>query len=216
MSGSVIVISAVMLAAPLHSEGEEMRASHEIIITPADQTRAAIVMALRGKLGKNLTDLGRAELAEAVVEAANTQHVDPFLVLSVISVESEFKHTALSKRHAQGLMQMKNATAFEWSDKTGIPMAELGLFDETTNVVLGSAYLKSCHDKLGSWSMALAAYNWGPAKVRKAVKENHGKLPERMRDYEFRVAKRYRQFTTMAGFDAKARAASALRIRESI
>jgi len=205
MSGSAIVIGAVLLAAPLHSEGEAMPVSHEEVLTPKDQTRAALVQALQGKLGRNLNDMGRAELAEAIADAAAAQGVDPFLVLSVISVESEFKHTARSARHAQGLMQLKNATAFEWSDKTGVPMAELGLFDKATNVSLGSAYLRSCRDRLGSWSLALAAYNWGPAKVRRALKENHGRLPQVMRGYEIRVAKRYQQFTSMAGLELTAR-----------
>ncbi len=203
MSGSIILAGAMLFAAPLHVEGESLPVE-EPQMSAVDQTRASLMLALESKVGAHMSNQNRAELAENIAAAGAENGIDPFLVLAVISVESEFKATAHSKRGAQGLMQLKNSTAYEFGEKTGKPMAELGLFDKTTNISLGSAYLRACRDHLGSWSLALAAYNWGPAKVRHALHlQRH--LPNQMRAYEYRVAKRYQQFANAAGLDLAAR-----------
>lgn len=161
------------------------------------ETRGALMRAL-DKVPRLRNDVRRAELVDVITAAAERHGVDPFLVLSVIAIESEFNIGARSNRNALGFMQLRHPTAFEQSAKMGRPIGELGLFDSETNIELGVAYLRACRDRLGSWPMALAAYNAGPAKVRRAVKA-HGQIPASMRVYERRIAKRYLDMTRAAG-----------------
>src|SRR5262249_51745299 len=96
---------------------------------------------------------------------------------------------------------LMGVTAFEWSSKLHRPMHELGLYDWRTNIELGAAYLRFLHERMGSWPMALAAYNWGPTTVVRAVRANNRHLPDRMCAYEKRVAKQYRRMLKAAGVD---------------
>ena len=68
---------------------------------------------------------------------------------------------------------------------------ELGLtdpFDPEANVLAGCAYLRRQLDRFGSLELALAAYNAGPANVKK-----YGGIPPfpETRDYVARVTSRF-------------------------
>src|SRR2546428_706879 len=52
--------------------------------------------------------------------------------------------------------------------------------------------------------MALAAYNGGASKVRKAMRLNGGRVPSFMRGYERRIARNYEQLVSAAGIDIAA------------
>jgi soluble lytic murein transglycosylase-like protein len=97
---------------------------------------------------------------EAVVrEAATRNRIDPDFVASVIKQESNFKTHAVSRKGAQGLMQLMPGTA-----------AQLGVtnaFDAKANVEAGTAYLSSLLDLYHDDPIkALAAYNAGAFRVK--------------------------------------------------
>lgn len=103
--------------------------------------------------------MSAAELDQVVRDAANKNRLDPDFVSSVIKAESNFKTHAISKKGAQGLMQLMPDTA-----------AQLGVtdaFDPKANVEAGTAYLNSLlnlyHDDP---IKALAAYNAGAFRVK--------------------------------------------------
>ena len=84
------------------------------------------------------------------------------LVKAVIQVESAGKPDAVSSKGARGLMQLMPATA-----------RDLGVdaTDPKENVEGGSRYLAQQLKKFGSPELALAAYNWGPANIERAIKK---------------------------------------------
>jgi soluble lytic murein transglycosylase len=69
---------------------------------------------------------------------------------------------------ANGLMQLMPATAKWAAKKAGIPFRPELITDPSTNLRIGSFYLKLVLDSLGgSDPMAAAAYNAGPARPRR-------------------------------------------------
>lgn len=76
-------------------------------------------------------------------------------------VESRGKARAVSRAGAMGLMQIMPAT---W----GTLRARYGLgpdpFDARDNIMAGAAYLREMHDRYGTASAMLAAYNAGPGR----------------------------------------------------
>lgn len=82
------------------------------------------------------------------------------LVKAVMKVESGGKQEAVSSKGARGLMQLMPATA-----------RDLGVDakDPKQNVEGGSRYLAQQLNEFGSEELALAAYNWGPANIKRAM-----------------------------------------------
>ena len=91
---------------------------------------------------------------------AGDAHGLPAELLKAVAVaESRMNPSAISPAGAQGLMQIIPATA-----------RALGLddpFDATQSIDAGARYLAHQRSAFGSYSLALAAYNAGPAAVRK-------------------------------------------------
>jgi soluble lytic murein transglycosylase-like protein len=127
-------------------------------------------------------------------------NVDPLLVDAVIAVESGGNPKAVSPAGAQGLMQIMPATFDEWADNLRISPADP--FDPVVNRQIGSeylGYLLKCSG--GDIELALASYNAGPGRVRKACRRamaldwNKAKefLPKETQDYVPKVLEAYRQ-----------------------
>jgi soluble lytic murein transglycosylase-like protein len=96
--------------------------------------------------------------------AAATYALDPKLIEAVAWRESRFRADARSSKGAVGVMQLMPGTA-----------RDLGVdpFDVTQNISGGALYLRRMLSEFGGdVRLALAAYNAGPAAVRK-----HGGVP---------------------------------------
>jgi soluble lytic murein transglycosylase-like protein len=105
------------------------------------------------------------DLNQLVSEASGRYRLDPDLVNSVIKAESGFNVRAVSRKGAQGLMQLMPDTA----SKLGVPNA----FDAQANVDGGTRYLRELLERYNfDLVKALAAYNAGPRRV-----EQYGGLP---------------------------------------
>jgi soluble lytic murein transglycosylase-like protein len=101
---------------------------------------------------------------QQISAAASEFSIDPKLVEAVAWRESRFEQSARSKRGATGVMQLMPGTA-----------RDLGVdaTDMTQNVRGGALYLRQMLGQFGGdVKLALAAYNAGPAAVRK-----HGGVP---------------------------------------
>jgi soluble lytic murein transglycosylase-like protein len=105
----------------------------------------------------------------AVMDAAGSRNnIDPDLIASVIRAESGFNPGAVSRKGAQGLMQLMPQTA-----------ASLGVqnaMDPADNVEGGTRYLRDLLDRYHNDLLkTLAAYNAGP----QSVEQYHGVPPYR-------------------------------------
>ena len=98
------------------------------------------------------------DLNDVVNTASGHYRLDPDLVTSVIRAESGFNVHAVSRKGAQGLMQLMPGTA----SQLGVPNA----FDPQANVEGGAKYLRELLERYNfDLVKALAAYNAGPQRV---------------------------------------------------
>jgi soluble lytic murein transglycosylase len=95
------------------------------------------------------------------------------LVLAVMRQESAFATDVVSSAGARGLMQLMPATAKHVAGKIGIAFDQARLTtDGNYNITLGRAYLRELLDRYGgSYILAIAAYNAGPARVGEWLRE---------------------------------------------
>jgi soluble lytic murein transglycosylase len=118
-----------------------------------------------------------------IARVSRRHRVPPALVKAVIHAESAFDPRAVSPKGAMGLMQLMPATA-----------RLLGVeepFRADANVQGGTRYLRALHDRYGSWTHTLAAYNAGPS----VVDRYRGVPPYReTREYVKRVLSYYRRY----------------------
>lgn len=124
---------------------------------PETAALEAELQALKEQMPKEEVKVGKQNISLPMGE----EYAPPSLVKAVMKVESGGKSQAVSEKGAAGLMQLMPATA-----------KDLGVtdrFDPQQNVEGGSRYLQKMLNKYGKKDIALAAYNWGPANVDKAI-----------------------------------------------
>ena len=141
--------------APVQSKAPAITAAN-----PAPRVQAAqpALMPTAALPPKTFSILDRAAVDKLVNGAGERHQIDPDFISSVIRAESGFNSRAVSKKGAQGLMQLMPQTA-----------SQLGVansFDPNANVEGGTKYLR---ELLGKYNFdvakALAAYNAGPHRV---------------------------------------------------
>ena len=104
---------------------------------------------------------------------AETESPESALVLAVIRQESAFYDSAVSGAGARGLMQIMPATARRVARQIKVRYSRKRLLsDPEYNLRLGRAYLADMTAKYnGSYILALAAYNAGPARANRWMKD---------------------------------------------
>ena len=109
---------------------------------------------------------------EEIEASAMEFNLDPCLVCGVIFTESGFRPEAKSSVGALGLMQLMPATGLEEAELLEIAdVTEERLKEPALNIRLGCNYLRKLLDEFNNESIALAAYNAGPGRVRQWLKE---------------------------------------------
>ena len=109
------------------------------------------------------------------VDGAHGYVDDTALLLAMIRQESGFKQTAVSTSGAQGLLQLMPATAKAMARELKVAYSRQRLLaDPEYNIALGSQYLSGLLERYGgSYVLALAAYNAGPTRVHRWIRD-HG------------------------------------------
>lgn len=131
------------------------------------------------------------DLALIIVKEAMSKELDPYLILAIIDVESNFKYKSESAMGAKGLMQLRTPTAVFISQKNDIDISSSKLKnDPLLNVKLGIAYFHYLLEKFdGNYKYALIAYNMGVNKVYSLMSARIN-LPK---SYYSRVIEKYRE-----------------------
>jgi len=139
-----------------------------------------------------------AHIQQLVEKSAKAHNVDPLLVQSVIQVESNYNHYAVSPKGAEGLMQLMPGTA----RMLGVTNS----FDPAENIEAGVKYLRYLQNVYRDDRLALAAYNAGP----KAVDRYKGAPPyAETQDYVNQVGQRYQTAKHMESARIEAEKAAA-------
>lgn len=96
-----------------------------------------------------------------ITRVSRRYDIDPHLIKAIIQTESDFNHRAVSKRGAQGLMQLMPETARE--------LRVFNPFNPQENIDGGTRYFRQLLNTFGGdVQLSLAAYNAGPGQVRRA------------------------------------------------
>lgn len=133
-------------------------------------------------------------LRPTIARAARESGLQPALIAGVIEQESTWKPRQRSPAGAGGYMQMMPATA----RSLGVTNVD----DPDQNIRGGSRYLKQQIDAFEDLELGLAAYNWGPGNVSKALRQTGGKswqdiehlAPRETREYVPSVIRRSQKY----------------------
>ena len=109
----------------------------------------------------------------AVSREAQSEQIDPYLVLGLIRQESTFNPRALSAANAHGLMQLLPTTARKVAREMRMPRPSVArLQDPDLNIRLGTRYLADLLKQFGGQEdKALASYNAGERRVESWLSE---------------------------------------------
>ena len=123
---------------------------------------------LRLKRNRPLAD----RIAKAVDNSSQEFDVDPWLMLSLIRVESAGRPEAVSHVGAKGLTQVMPATGKQIARDLGVEWTDSEmLHDIETSIRFGTFYVRQLLDRFdGDVAIALAAYNWGPEHISGRIK----------------------------------------------
>ena len=131
-------------------------ASLSFVTAEARTTTSAAPVLAKNAFPERMPD----SLAQIIKEASAKYGVDANLIAAVAVKESRLNPFAVSKRGAQGLMQLMPRTA-----------RSLGVqdsFDARQNIFGGTKYLAELLNRFdGDIDMALAGYNLGPNRIAK-------------------------------------------------
>ena len=170
-----LLFALLLVASPWgHSAAPSLPA---VASAPPVQTLAAdsdleTVHARLSQRARGLSQAEVGEVAKVIVSASRRHELPPELVLAVIEVESGYDPYAVSQVGAMGLMQLLPSTAAEMAQRIGMRwQGSAMLFEPTANIRLGVAYLDQLVDRYASVRVALAAYNWGPSRIDRRLRE---------------------------------------------
>lgn len=183
--GVIVVAAATMLAAPAGAQMYKLKApdgSTHFTNAPNDPRYQRMGFTTGTQAGWLRLPQGDTKpYAHEISEAANRYGIPERLVTAVIRAESGFNPRAVSRKGAQGLMQLMPSTASVLGVRNS--------FDPRENIDGGVRHLRGMIDRFpGNLPFAIAAYNTG----EKAVTAYGGIPPyPETQDYVVRVLRYY-------------------------
>jgi len=155
-----------------------------VVPAPPAAPAAPTVAAAPTATAHSADALRAAQLKPLIQKVAQETSMSPLLLHAVIAVESGYDAKAVSRKGAQGLMQLMPKTAQRFGVRN--------VFDPMENVRGGALYLKWLLDYFnGNLRLALAGYNAGEQEVVRAGYKIPAK--KETRDYVPKVLARLKQ-----------------------
>ncbi|OPY77417.1 MAG: Membrane-bound lytic murein transglycosylase C precursor [Syntrophorhabdus sp. PtaU1.Bin058] len=181
---SVFLVLSLVIALPVTKAAEEDNDRKELITTK-------IFEYLKDKK-VNASEEKLRTIASSVYEESQRYDIDYRLVLAVMKVESNFRHNALSRKGARGLLQVKPSLARYISKTSDIPVKNSKcLYEPEKNIKIGVNYLSRLIERFENVYTALHAYNAGPRKVKRNTSDDEDEIPNNR--FTRKVMKEYQQ-----------------------
>jgi len=151
-----------------------------------------------------------AAFAPHVWQASWKNDVDPLLILSLMRAESLFRHDAVSRVGALGLVQVMPSTGARVASLMGRGDFRVEkLLQPEENIGIGTYYLSKLLDRFqGQFPLAVGAYNGGPHNIGRWLRSKQG-IPleefieeiafDETRNYIKKVVRYYSIYTELYG-----------------
>jgi soluble lytic murein transglycosylase-like protein len=149
-----IVFAPVLPAPRVQAPVEPLQLPEPVVLAEADGDAPVPTVKM-----SETTAQRRARFAPYILAAAQAAKVEAALIEAVITAESAFNPTAVSRAGAVGLMQLMPETAerYDVTDR----------WDPAQNILGGARYLNFLLHKFRNPKLAIAAYNAGEGNVKK-------------------------------------------------
>ncbi|HWQ36102.1 MAG TPA: transglycosylase SLT domain-containing protein [Blastocatellia bacterium] len=118
---------------------------------------------------------------DTIRQEAKRYNLDPYQVAGLIRQESIFNPQARSRANALGLMQLLPSTGRLVARQYGVgngAVSSSDLYNPVLNIQLGTAYLEQLLRQFGRFEYVAAAYNGGPTRVSRWIRELPGETIE--------------------------------------
>jgi len=177
-SAATLVLGASLLAVPPAASAQ---------LAPVVARYSSVLASVNG----GLSPASRAEMAQRLLLLSSYYQIDPRLLLAVVSVESNWRASALSPVGAVGYGQLMPATAASLQVQSLEPYENL---DGTARYLRRLMMRYASFDPTTRVQLAVASYNAGPDAVRR-----YGGVPPyaQTRAYVRRVLAQWHRFSTM-------------------
>ena len=166
--------------------------SHDIPIPTNDRVLRYVEL-FQGRLREFLTEgLSRGVQYLPMIQATFRAEGLPLDLAYIPLIESAFKPSALSRAKARGVWQFMRGTALENGLKADWYLDERA--DAVKATQAAAKYLKTLYRTFEDWHLAMASYNGGPGRVKRALTRSRKNdfwqltastryLPRETRDY---------------------------------
>jgi membrane-bound lytic murein transglycosylase D len=141
--------------------------THDIPIPTNDRVLRYVEL-FQGRLREFLTEgLSRGVQYLPMIQATFRAEGLPLDLAYIPLIESAFKPSALSRAKARGVWQFMRGTALENGLKADWYLDERA--DPVKATTAAAKYLKTLFNTFEDWHLAMASYNGGPGRVRRAL-----------------------------------------------
>jgi membrane-bound lytic murein transglycosylase D len=169
---ALLAIETFEASAPTPATAEVVQAdlettSHDIPIPTNDRVLRYVEL-FQGRLREFLAD-GLSRGAQYLPMIQDTFRAEglPLDLAYIPLIESAFKPSALSRAKARGVWQFMRGTALENGLKADWYLDERADPEKATQAA--AKYLKTLYGMFEDWHLAMASYNGGPGRVRRAI-----------------------------------------------
>ena len=194
---ALLAIETFEATAPRLVTAETVRADleatgHDIPIPTNDRVLRYVEL-FQGRL-KDFLEEGLSRATQYLPMIQDTFRAEglPLDLAYIPLIESAFKPTALSRAKARGVWQFMHGTALENGLKADWYLDERA--DPKKSTLAAAKYLKTLFGMFEDWHLAMASYNGGPGRVKRALTKSRktdfwtlsdsaGFLPRETRDY---------------------------------